>query len=260
VLASAIARHRPTILRLPGPVTVELEPLLRKIHVVCANGDALLKIRSFLGNHATELPVGIDEHLFNAGRSSIRYKLGWSDAERVIGYVGRLTHLKGIDLLAAAFRDACQRVTNARLVIVGSGAEEKNIRSRLARELSEGKVHIERDVTHQTLAEWYRTMDLLVMPSRYENFSNALLEGMSCGIPFLASCVGGNRTLAETGAGWLFEAESASSLSACLIELLKSDAQLKRRGEIGLNYVRNHHSWSVTAQHLEQILREPTNA
>jgi glycosyltransferase involved in cell wall biosynthesis len=260
VLASVVSRQRPTVLRLPGPVTGELEPLLRKIPVVCANGDALLKIRSFLGNHVTELPVGIDEHLFNAGRSSIRHKLGWTDEDRVIGYVGRLTHLKGIDLLAEAFRNACQRVTNAKLVIVGSGEEEANIRSRLARELSEGKVHIEQDVTHQSLAEWYRTMDLLVMPSRYENFSNALLEGMACGIPFVASGVGGNRILAETGAGWLFKPESASSLLACLIELLKSDAELKRRGEIGLKYVRNHHNWSVTAQRLEQILSRPINA
>src|SRR5262249_4732443 len=202
VLASIVARHRPTVLRLPGPVTVELEPMLRKVHAVCANGDALLTIRSFLGNHATELPVGIDEQVFNPGRSSIRSKLGWTDQDRVVGYVGRLTHLKGVDLLAVAFRTISKSLANARLVVVGSGKEERNIRSDLAKELCQGKVHIERDVDHEQLPQWYRAMDLFVMPSRYENHSNAVLEAMACGIPFVASDVGGNNPLAKTGSGW----------------------------------------------------------
>jgi glycosyltransferase involved in cell wall biosynthesis len=230
--------------------------MLRKVHVVCANGDALVRIRSFLGSHATELPVGIDERVFKPGPSSIRSKLGWTDQDRVVGYVGRLTHLKGVDLLAVAFRNISKSLPNARLVVVGSGEEERNIRSDCAQELSQGKVHIERDVSHHFLAEWYRAMDLLVMPSRYENFSNALLEGMACGTPFLASNIGGNRSLAKSGGGWLFEPGSASSLLAWLSEIL-SGRELKLRGNMGIDYVRNHHSWSTTALRLEEILTSP---
>ena len=97
-------------------------------------------------------------------------------------------------------------------------------------------------------------MDLLVMPSRYENFSNALIEGMACGIPFLAYDVGGNRILAKSGAGWLFECESESSLALCLGEILNNGSELKAHGKSGVDYMQNHCSWSTTAERLESII------
>lgn len=253
-LASKAAEYRPTVLRLPGPVTAELEPMLRKVHRVCANGDALIRVRSFLNGHATELPIGIDLELFHPEHSELRQNLGWKEADFVIGYVGRLTHLKGVDLLSNAFREICREEKNVRLLIVGNGEESRNIRSRLSKEIESGNIHIESDVEHERLPYWYRSLDLLVMPSRYENYSNALLEGMACGIPFLASDVGGNKIMGETGAGWLFERGSINSLTECLRKIMNLRLELKSRGQAGLHYVRSHHSWAVTAERLETII------
>ena len=253
-LASLVARHRPTILRLPGPVTAELKPMLEQVPAVCANGDALLRIRRFLGDHATELPIGIDTQLFTPGRTSIRTVLGWTDQDRVIGYVGRLVHLKGVDLLAAAFRDVSRVAPNTRLLIIGSGPEGRYIRSVLAQEISSGIVHIEPDVSHDRLPEWYRAMDLIVMPSRYENLSNAVIEAMACGIPLLGSDIGGNKILADAGAGWLFERESVSSLTVSLSNIVNNDSDLKARGRVGLRYVRGRYDWAASAERLEWII------
>ena len=103
-------------------------------------------------------------------------------------------------------------------------------------------------------SEWYRAMDVLVMPSRYENFSNALIEAMACGVPFLASDVGGNKIIAKTGAGWLLESDSVSALSTCLRTTLQDAAERQRRGKIGFGYTKQHHSWDATAKRLEEIL------
>jgi glycosyltransferase involved in cell wall biosynthesis len=252
LVANMAARHRPTVLRLPGPVTNELEPMLREVHAVCANGDALNRIRVFLGDHATELPIGIDSGLFKPGPSTVRAALEWQD-ELVVGYVGRLTHLKGVDILANAFRELLSKMKNLRLLIVGSGEESHCLRALLSNEFARGIAHLEPDVNHEKLADWYRAMDLLIMPSRYENFSNSLLEAMACGIPFLATEVGGNRIMAETGAGWLFESGSVSALVAHLMEIAKNRCELKRRGKLGFNYVHSHHSWAAAAERLEQI-------
>jgi glycosyltransferase involved in cell wall biosynthesis len=254
LLASKAAEYCPTVLRLPGPVTAELEPMLRKVHKVCANGDALIQIRTFLNGHATELPIGIDLELFGPGSASIRQILGWEKTDFVLGYVGRLTHVKGVDILSSAFREIAQEEKNLRLLIIGNGEEARNIQSYLAREIANGAVHIEPDVAHERLADWYRAIDLLIMPSRYENYSNALLEAMACGVPFLASSVGGNKIMAETGAGWLFQRESVISLTASLRNILSARFQLRARGQKGLEYVRTHHSWAATAQRLEEIL------
>jgi glycosyltransferase involved in cell wall biosynthesis len=254
VLASEVARNLPTVLFLPGPVTAEVAPKLLATQAVCSNGDALLQIRSFLGDHATELPVGLEHKIFKPGPTSIRQRLRWSDDDNVVGYVGRLHHIKGIDLLSASFRQISKSVPKTRLLIVGQGDEEKNIRSDLAEEISRGVAHIEPDVDHKDLPEYYRAMDLLVMPSRYENFSNSLLEGMACEKPFLGSDVGGNRMMAETRAGWLFEPRSVPSLTSCLRQILKNKDEMIARGKLGRCYVRNYYSWNASAQRLEDII------
>lgn len=253
-LAGNVSSFRPTVLFLPGPVTVECAPALRAVHAVCAHGDALARIREFLGDLAIELSIGVDSQVFMPGPTSIRGDLGWTEKHWVMGYVGRLANVKGVDLLAAAFRDLSQTVANARLLIVGSGEEETKIRSILAKELDQGLVHFQSNVSHQRLAEWYRAMDLFVLPSRYENFANVILETLACGVPFLASDVGGNRTFGETGAGWLFESGSVSALGESLANILRDPSEMVARGALGRSFVHDHYSWAASAERLECIL------
>jgi glycosyltransferase involved in cell wall biosynthesis len=162
--------------------------------------------------------------------------------------------LKGVDLLAEAFRQTARTNPDARLIVVGNGELEKFVRSVLAEELIRGVVHIEPDVAHEELAHWYRAMDVLVMPSRYENFSNSILEAMACGISFLASDVGGNRMLAETGGGCTFEAGSVRSLVTGLAGILADGEEAGRRGIKGAEHVRGRYSWRATSCRLEQII------
>jgi len=252
-LASEVARIRPTVLRLPGPLTLELLPVLRNIHAVCANGDALKRIRGFM-QEAVELPIGIDVRAFAPGPSSVRSTLGSRDDQLNIGYVGRLSHIKGVDLLAEAFKLVSRNRPEAQLLIVGSGEEEPNLRAALRSEIRCGRVHFAGDVAHDNLGSWYRAMDLLVMPSRYENYSNAVLEALACATPFVASDVGGNREMYDTGAGWLFESNSAISLAATIDNALADVNDLKRRGAIGARHVRGRYSWWASAKRLEEII------
>jgi glycosyltransferase involved in cell wall biosynthesis len=253
-LASRIAKYRPTILRLPGPVPADAEPMLHSVHAVCANGDALARIRVFLKNRAVELPVGVDTNCFKPQGATHRSDLGWNDQHQVLGYVGRLTHLKGADILADAFRAISRVLPDARLLIVGSGSEESYVRALLAEELGNKIVQIERDVDHNQLPSWYRAMDLFIMPSRYENCSNAILEAMACGVPFLASNVGGNTVLAETGAGWLFDSGSVHSLGSCVQSVLERTSEMKKRGQLGVKYLQSCGSWAASAVRLEDII------
>ncbi len=256
VLAESIARIRPTVLRLPGPVSVELAPTLRRIHAVCANGDALRHIRTFLGDHATELPIGLDTNLFQPGPSQVRQHLGWSDTEWVIGYVGRLAYIKGVDLLADAFKQLRVSIPNARLLMIGAGEEQGKLREALKEELARGFARIEADVPHERLGDWYRAMDVFVMPSRYENYSNAVLEALACGVPFLGSNVGGNPRLVESRGGSLFAAGSAEALC----QALRSMGDAFRRGEeqetVRLGKPHQVMGWDASAAQLETIIQK----
>jgi glycosyltransferase involved in cell wall biosynthesis len=255
MLASRLAPRHPTVLMLPGPVGPEMVPALRRIHAVCAHDDGFVQLRALLGDKVVEVPLGLDVKLFSPGPTSVRSTLRWTDQRRVIGYVGRLANNKGVDLLREAFHQLSRTISNARLLIVGSGEEERNIRSVLKEELARGLVHIEPAMDQTLLPNWYRAMDLLVMPSKYETMSNSLLEALACGVPFLASNVGGNRTIGETGAGWLFEPGSIPSLAERLSKVIAKDpGELIARGNIGRRYVGNRYSWAASAERLEQIL------
>ena len=254
VLAAHIAQHCPTVLRLPGPVTMELAPVLNAVHAVCANGDALNQIRTFLGEHAVELPVGLDSEVFQPGPTMVRKRLGWTKDHWVIGYVGRLAYIKGVDLLAEAFKQTRRSIPHARLLVVGAGEEEGKLRSWLHEELAEGVAQLESDVPHEFLAEWYRAMDLFVMPSRYENYSNAVLEALACGVPFLVSDVGGNRRLAETNGGWSFSSGSTFHLVEEINSIAANPQLARDRGAFGGEQVRHRYSWKSSAKRLEDIL------
>src|SRR5690606_37809409 len=143
-------------------------------------------------------PTGLDRQTFKPGETRIRETLGWGSSDFVMGYVGRLTHLKGVDLLARAFQMISEKLPFSRLLMIGDGEEEKNLQSLLKREMQSGRVHLVGGLPQAVLPDWYRSMNLLIMPSRYENFSNAVLEGLACGVPFLASNVGGNRIYADS--------------------------------------------------------------
>lgn len=256
LLAGRIAQVCPTILRLPGPVSPDLAPVLNTIQSVCANGDALLHLRGFLGDHATELPIGLDGELFKPGSSPQRERLGWTEADWVIGYVGRLAYVKGVDLLADAFKKLQAHVPHARLLMIGAGEEEGKLRELLKDELATGVVHMELDVPHERLGDWYRAMDVFVMPSRYENFSNAVLEALACGVPFLGSNVGGNPRLVESHGGHLFASASSEALCGALRFMVENVRRGERHEVARLRPSDKATSWDVAAARLEEIIME----
>jgi len=258
-LAAEAAQHRPTVLRLAGPASTDDTTLLRSVPVVCANGDALIRMRSVLGNGVEDLPPGVDFNSFSPTGSCRRDDLGWSAKNKVIGYVGRLSHLKGVDLLGEAFRQVAAKFPEARLILIGHGEQEEDLRHRLAEEIKAGKVHMVPGLSSAELPEWYRTMDVFVLPSRYENFSNALLEAAACGVPAIASDVGGNRIFQKTGELELFECGSATDLARRLSGFLTDSGQRRARALAFSKVAPQHFSWSASADRFEFILRSRLN-
>jgi glycosyltransferase involved in cell wall biosynthesis len=97
-------------------------------------------------------------------------------------------------------------------------------------------------------------MDLFVMPSRYENLSNAVLEAMACGVAFLGSNIGGNQTYVEAEGGWVFTPGSVGSLSEKLRFLAENPGLARDRKASIADKVCRGHSWTATAKRLEDIL------
>ena len=256
-LAAKIARELPVCLRLPGPIGHDQAKFLAPVHVVCANGDTLLQLRQTFGDklRIDELPIGLDSAQFTYANKTVRSQMGWSENEVVIGYVGRMTVLKGVKLLVEAFCNLAAENHSLRLLMVGSGEEEPSLCKMIEQSRLTNLVCFAGNQPHENISNWYRTMDLFVMPSLYENFSNAVLEAMGCGVPVVASRIGGNTMLVtEDVNGWLFEPGDASDLESTLRTATEERKKLPAMGQVARGLVENTYSWKRTAERLEALM------
>ena len=92
-------------------------------------------------------------------------------------------------------------------------------------------------------ARLMQVADFLVLPSRFEGLSNALLEAMAAGCPVIASAVGGTPELIEDGrTGLLFAPDSADALSACMARLCADPALRTSLSRSALEHVARQHA------------------
>jgi glycosyltransferase involved in cell wall biosynthesis len=82
--------------------------------------------------------------------------------------------------------------------------------------------------------EWLRTLDLFVLPSQAEGISNTILEAMACGLPVVATKVGGNAELVVEGeTGRLVPASDPDALALAIRESVEDAERLCAQGEAG---------------------------
>ena len=151
-----------------------------------------------------------------------------------IGYVGRLVHAKGIDLLLRAAR---MLPGTYRVLLVGSG-EERAALEQLAVELGMSeRVEFCGDLASHDVPGLLNQLDVLVLPSRTtpawrEQFGRVLIEAMACGVPVIGSSSGQIPYVIGT-AGLIFREGDWSALAEHL-RALQGDRELRRRlGEDG---------------------------
>ncbi len=86
-------------------------------------------------------------------------------------------------------------------------------------------------------------MDIFVLPSRGETFSNAALEAMSCGLPVVCSRAGGMEELISYGGGISYDSGDIPRLTAILERLLRDDLERARLARAARQAVIEHFAW-----------------
>jgi glycosyltransferase involved in cell wall biosynthesis len=143
---------------------------------------------------------------------------------------GRLTKLKGFDLLIQAFKRVVAEMPNAVLLIGGDGEEKGNLVEAVKSSELSGNVRLLGlvDDVHELLA----VCDLYVNSSTSEGLPMTLLEAMSHGKPMVATHVGGNAEVVHDQiTGLLVEQNDQLGLSQAILYLLKDEALRKKMGE-----------------------------
>jgi glycosyltransferase involved in cell wall biosynthesis len=175
------------------------------------------------GSGKVELvPNGVDTRRFQPAPDS-------AGTPSTLLYVGRLSAEKDLATLLEAAGKLLARFDVA-VVMVGEGPERRPLEAR-ARALGV-PLTITPFVDHRDLPRLYTSARVFVLPSLTEGHPKVLLEAMSCGVPCVASNVGGSRSiLAEADTGLLFEPGDAGGLAARLEHILAQPDVARRLGE-----------------------------
>lgn len=193
---------------------------------------------------------GIDLEAFSPG-SRIR-RAEFESASLVIGVVCALRPEKGLRTLVDAFARVSNVGTGLRLAIVGSGPSLSDLQSR-SEELGITSQCTFIPATRE-VAALLRGIDVFVLPSLSEAFSNSLMEAMACGCCAVASDVGGNPELIAHGqTGLLFPPGDSEELARCLRLLIENHALRCRLAEAGLELIHRNFSQEDSARRMAEI-------
>jgi glycosyltransferase involved in cell wall biosynthesis len=175
---------------------------------------------------------GIDTSFFvrdACRRDAIRKRLGYSDADLVVGMVGSLLPRKRHSTLLSAAAELAPRFPGLRILIVGTSPKPSHLdglKSLAGRLGIGGRVEFAGGTAD--VLSCYIALDVLAMPSENEGFGYAAAEAMSCGIPVVVSDASSlPEVVGEDGrAGFIFPLDDALALAAKL-EILLADPGLR---------------------------------
>ncbi|MGA7924352.1 MAG: glycosyltransferase [Thermoplasmata archaeon] len=196
------------------------------------------------------VPNGIELDRFRPGLRvpDWRVRCGLPDGP-LATYLGRLTVDKGVH----RFLDAVSEVAPEHrfsAIVAGAGPEEANVRERIGKdERLAGRVRYVGPVAEEEKAALLSQTNVFVVPSTSDTASISLLEAMACGVPCLASDLGGLRDVVEDGrTGRLVSVTQSGALARALGELLADPAERARLAGEALRQVRANASIDVTAR------------
>jgi N-acetyl-alpha-D-glucosaminyl L-malate synthase BshA len=158
--------------------------------------------------------------------------------ERLLVHLSNFRPVKRIQDVVEVFARVAREVP-ARLMLIGDGPD-RSVAEYLAREHHiQDRIHFigKQDNVNELLP----LADLMLMPSEMESFGLAALEAMACGVPTIATDVGGVPELIDDGRnGLLFGVGDVGSMAAAAIALLRDEPRLRRMSEAGRKTAQDH--------------------
>ena len=208
------------------------------------------------------IPNGVNTERFRpietGARLATRADIGCTKDELLVGCVADLFPVKRHVDLIDAFAQVHAALPNTRLILIGEGRLRETIEAQIRTLGLTDAIRLlgpRRDVD-----KLLPTLDLFVLASDTEGLSNAILEAQACGLPVVATRVGGNPDVVHADCGELVEARQPAALAASMLRQLRDPVRRARMGAAGRARVEREHSIAAMVQAYETLYRELADA
>ncbi len=232
-----------------------------QITTICEGLRGDIATRGVPDARITVIPNAVDAAMFRFGVEAdpnLRRALGLVGAT-VIGFAGSFYGYEGLDLLLEAARRMLPQHPNLRVLLVGGGPQEGNLKAQAAAAGLQDRVIFTGRVAHADVQRYYELIDVLAyprLPIRLTELVTPLkpLEAMAQGRMLVASDVGGHRELVRhEETGFLFRAGDAGALEKALNDVL---AQRERWPQIRLQarrFVELERTWAGSVARYREV-------
>jgi glycosyltransferase involved in cell wall biosynthesis len=229
-----------------------IKPLTRSLW---SGADSVVALSGALADLARKTHPDVDYSVIPNGIDEVHFSppAARQPASRLrLVTVARLLERKGIQVILEAC--ANPEPLPIELTIIGTGQYQDRLQS-LVMELGIGdRVRFAGYISNQELPGHYRTVDAFILPSETESFGLVFAEAMSCGLPILASNVGGIPEIVRHGVDGLLCPPARPDLLRRNIESLINDRQAQERmGKSGRQRILDYFTWSRTAKEYLRI-------
>ena len=221
------------------------------ITTICGGLRADMLSRGIPPQKVTVIPNAVDVNEFatnGVADLALRQKLGL-DGATVLGFIGSFYAYEGLSVLLRAFPEVHASIPNARVLLVGGGRQEAELKQ-LASELGiEEKVLFTGRVPHTEVPRYYDLIDVLVYPRLSMRLTEIVtplkpLEAMAQSRLLVASDVGGHRELIRDGeTGVLFKAGDPKALAQVIVKLLSEPQRWPMIKAAGRRFVESERTW-----------------
>ena len=238
---------------------------------IVRNSDYIITVSSFVKSNLDKLigyntkaivcPMGIDISTFiPKDRVSLREKYNMRE-KYILLFVGRLVEKKGAKYLIDAIKIVAKKLSDVKLLIIGTGNLEKKLK------IKTSKLNLSSYVTflgikkHDELIDYFNICDLLILPAIFDKYGHTetlgmvILEAMSCGKPIIASNIGGIPESVKDGYnGLLTIPKNPADIADKIVKALTQfdlEEMGKRAHQTACRY-----DWEVIGEKYEQVMKQ----
>ncbi|MEU3845087.1 glycosyltransferase [Streptomyces sp. NPDC028635] len=231
-----------------------------RVLATCTDEVYELADMGVLPQRVSVVPCGVDAGHFHPGARDRRHVPPREQRHRILS-CGRLVRRKGYD---KAIR-ALTRIPDTELLIAGgpppglleTDPEAERLRKCAERAGVADRVRLLGAVEPAHMPAVMGSADLVLCTPVYEPFGIVPLEAMACGVPVVATDVGGHKdTVADGVTGRRVPPGDAWAVAAAVRDLLGDDALRRRMGETGRTRVLTRYTWHRVADGVEQVYRQ----
>lgn len=217
--------------------------------------------RGISAERVTIIPNAVDANRFTvstARDAALEAELGLA-GRTVLGFLGSFYGYEGLSLLIEALPAMLARDPDIRVLLVGGGFQEDNLKRQVAELGVDAQVIFTGRVPHDVVDRYYSLVDMLVYPRLSMRLTDTVtplkpLEAMAQGKLLIASDVGGHRELIRDGeTGMLFAAGDATALAASVWRMLEARDRWDEIRANGRRYVEDERNWPNSVARYAQV-------